>query len=78
MRFNRVYDFQKALCEDPELISNWFRLVENIQAKYNIIDSDIYNFDKTGFIIGQIASRIVITRVDRYSKNKAIQLSNQE
>jgi hypothetical protein len=26
-RFNRVYDFQRALCEDPELIGAWFRLV---------------------------------------------------
>jgi hypothetical protein len=26
-RFNRVYDFQRALCEDSELISSWFRLV---------------------------------------------------
>jgi hypothetical protein len=33
-RFNRVYDFQRALCEDPELIGGWFRLVENIRAKY--------------------------------------------
>jgi hypothetical protein len=26
-RLNRVYNFQRALCEDPELISAWFRLV---------------------------------------------------
>jgi hypothetical protein len=26
-RFNRVYDFQRALCEDSELIRGWFRLV---------------------------------------------------
>ena len=23
-RFNRAYDFQRALCEDPELIGAWF------------------------------------------------------
>ncbi|KAH9226393.1 hypothetical protein K456DRAFT_1731176 [Colletotrichum gloeosporioides 23] len=28
----------------------------NIVAKYGIMDSDIYNFDETGFIMGQIAS----------------------
>ncbi|EDN99575.1 hypothetical protein SS1G_02430 [Sclerotinia sclerotiorum 1980 UF-70] len=33
-RFNCVYDFQKALCEDSELIERWFRLVSNMQAKY--------------------------------------------
>jgi hypothetical protein len=43
-----------------------------------MINSNIYNFDKTSFIIGQIAPRIVVTRVDRYSKNKAIQSDNQE
>ena len=32
-RFNRVYNFQRALCEDSELIGAWFRLVENIRAK---------------------------------------------
>jgi RecB family endonuclease NucS len=78
MCFNRIYDFQRALYEDPELISNWFRLVKNIQAKYNIIDSDIYNFDKTGFIIGQIVPGIVVTHVDRRNKNKAIQPGNRE
>ena len=28
-RFSRAYDFQRALCEDPELINAWFRLVAN-------------------------------------------------
>jgi hypothetical protein len=36
-RFNRAYDFQTALCEDPELIGNWFRLVENMRAKYGVV-----------------------------------------
>ena len=27
-RFNRAYDRQRALCEDPVLIRNWFELVE--------------------------------------------------
>ncbi|KFY27073.1 hypothetical protein V493_03708 [Pseudogymnoascus sp. VKM F-4281 (FW-2241)] len=29
-RFTRVYDFQRALCEDPELMSKWFQLVLNM------------------------------------------------
>jgi len=28
MRFNRAYDRQRALCEDPALIRSWFELVE--------------------------------------------------
>jgi len=35
-RFTRVYDFQRALCEDTELIHTWFRLVSNMRMKYGI------------------------------------------
>ena len=71
-RFNRVYNFQRALYEDPELISAWFRLVKNIRAKYRIINSDFYNFDETGFIIGIITLAIVVTRINRRSRGKAV------
>jgi hypothetical protein len=78
MCFNRIYDFQKALCEDSELISLWFRLVENIRAKYKVLDYDLYNFDETGFIIGVICPIMVVTRADRYSRGKAVQPGNRE
>jgi hypothetical protein len=32
-RFNRPYDYQRALCEDPEVIGNWFRLLRNMKRK---------------------------------------------
>jgi hypothetical protein len=48
-RYNRKYDYQQAKCEDPTLIRNWFWLVRNTIAKYNILEEDIYNFDETGF-----------------------------
>jgi hypothetical protein len=35
-RFFRRYDYQRAKCEDPTVIRNWFRLVENTIAKYGI------------------------------------------
>jgi hypothetical protein len=38
--------------------------VRNTIAKYAIIDADIYNFDETGFIIGQISTGIVVTSSD--------------
>lgn len=63
-RFNRAYDFQRALYEDPELISAWFKFVYNMRAKYSIYDYDFYNFDETGFIIGVIYIAIVVTYVD--------------
>lgn len=77
-RFNRVYDFQRALCEDPELISAWFRLVENMRAKYGILDYDFYNFNETGFIMGIICPGMVVTRADRRSRGKAVQPGNRE
>ena len=65
-RLNRVYDFQRATYENPELIGVWFKLINNIRAKYNIEDNNLYNFDKTGFIIGVICSSLlIITRADR-------------
>jgi hypothetical protein len=70
--FNRVYDFQRALCEDPKLIGGWFWLVENMRAKYSIQDCDFYNFDEIGFIIGVISLAMVITRVDRRGRGKVV------
>jgi hypothetical protein len=77
-RFNRVYDFQRALCEDPELIGAWFRLVENMTAKYGIQDCDFYNFDETGFMMGIISSAMVVTRADRRGRGKVVQPGNRE
>jgi hypothetical protein len=77
-RFNRVYDFQRALCEDPVLISAWFRLVSNMRAKYGVLDCDIYNFDETGFMMGVICPGMVVTRADRRGRGKAVQPGNRE
>ncbi|EDN97555.1 hypothetical protein SS1G_12406 [Sclerotinia sclerotiorum 1980 UF-70] len=33
-RFNRVYDFQRALCEDPKLIERWFQMVLLVREGY--------------------------------------------
>ena len=64
-RLNRVYDFQRAACEDPELIGAWFKLVNNMKAKYGIANSDFYNFDKTGFIMGVICALMIVTRTSQ-------------
>ena len=77
-RFSRVYDYQRALCEDPEKIAGWFALFANLKAKYGIQDEDIYNFDETGFMMGQIASTMVVTGTDRNGKRKKVQPGNRE
>jgi hypothetical protein len=71
-RFNHVYDFQRALCEDPNILGAWFQLVQNIRAKYGVADSNFHNFDETRFIIGIICATIVVTRADRRGRGKAI------
>jgi hypothetical protein len=35
-RYNRKYDYQRAKYEDPQIIRDWFRLVQNTIAKYSI------------------------------------------
>ena len=75
---NRVDDFQRAACEDPELIDAWFKLVGNMRAKYGVQDSDLYNFDETGFMIGVICASMVVTRADRQGRSKSVQPGNRE
>ena len=70
--FQCKYDYQRAKCEDPELIYSWFELIQNTITKYRINDIDIYNFDETGFIIGVILTAIVITSSDRRAKAKTV------
>lgn len=42
------------------------------------MDSDIYNFNKTRFIIGQIASGMVVISAERRLNIKIMQPSNYE
>ena len=76
--FNRKYDYKRALCEDSGLIQGWFRLVENTKAKYGILDDDTYNFDETGFMMGQISQGAVVTGSERRGQPKAVQPGNRE
>src|SRR5436853_4193001 len=77
-RFSRRYNYQRAKCEDPKVISEWFALVRNVKAKYGIVDNDIYNFDETGFMIGIICAGMVVTTSDGCSKAKLAQPGNRE
>jgi hypothetical protein len=61
LKRSRPYDRQRALNEDPRVITPWFELVANTKAKYSIGDDDMYNFDETGFIMGVVQGYIVFT-----------------
>jgi helix-turn-helix, Psq domain/Tc5 transposase DNA-binding domain len=71
-RFSRSYNFQRALCEDPKLIENWFQRLVDIKAKFGVQDCDIWNFDKTGFMMGVISSSMVVTQADRKGRHKRV------
>ena len=76
-RYNRKYDYQRAKCEDPEVVRAWFLLVRNTIAKYGIADEDIYNFDETGFQMGVIATAKVVTAAEK-ARTDSIQPGNRE
>jgi hypothetical protein len=78
VKFNRKYDYKRALCEDPKAIQDWFGLVANMKAKYGIQDKDTFNFDETGFMMGQIAPGAVVTALERRGRPKTIQPGNRE
>lgn len=77
-RLSRPYDYQRALCEDPEKIRAWFDLVRNFTAKYGIRNEDIYNFDETGFLMGVLGPTTVVTSSDRTARAKLVQAGNRE
>jgi hypothetical protein len=77
-KFNRKYDYERALCKDPEIIQAWFGLVANIKAKYGIQDEDTYNYDEAGFMMGQISTGAVVTASERRGWPKMVQQSNRE
>jgi len=56
--------------------SQWFRLIENTIAKYSITLADIYNFDETGFMMGVIASGIVVIGRERRGRLKSVHPGN--
>lgn len=77
-RYARRYDYQRAKCEDPKAINEWFALVRNTKAKYGILDDDTYNFDETGFMMGFIFPGMVVTTSDSRGKVKLAQPGNRE
>jgi hypothetical protein len=77
-RYNRKYDYQRAKCEDPAVILEWFRCVRNTTAKYGIAEEDIYNFNETGFRMGVISITMVITGAKGGEKPVTIQPGHPE
>jgi hypothetical protein len=49
-----------------------------MKAKYSIVNKDMYNFDKSSFLIGKILSQLVVTGLEKPRKRKKLQPSNCE
>jgi hypothetical protein len=77
-RFARKINRQRALCEDPRIISQWFDKLQKTKDQWGIQDEDIYNFDETGFAMGLIATTKVVSRAEMPGKPWLIQPGNRE
>jgi hypothetical protein len=77
-RFAREINRQRALCEDPRIISQWFNELQKTKDQWGIQDEDIYNFDETGFAMGLIATTKVVSRAEMPGKPWIIQPGNRE
>lgn len=64
-KYSRQYNYQRAKCEDPQNIQEWYDRVAATKQKRGILDEDVYNFDQMGFQMGVIATARVFTRSDR-------------
>jgi hypothetical protein len=60
------YNYQRAKCDNPQIIKEWFDRVQITIMQYGIATEDIYNFDETGFAMGLVATTQVVTRADMY------------
>jgi len=77
-KFSRRYNYQRAQCEDPKLIKEWFNRVQITIMQHGIAYEDIYNFDETGFAMGLIATARVVTRAETVGRPALLQPGNRE
>jgi transposase len=78
MKWSRKFHSQRARSEEPATISTWFKLVEETRQSYGILDTDIYNFDETGFLMGIAATSKVITSSKTVGRATTIQPGDRE
>ena len=51
-KYSLTLDQEQFLAQDPVIIQQWFDLYQSIKAKHSILDRDIYNIDKNGYMMG--------------------------
>lgn len=75
-RRSRPYDMVRAKREDPKIIRDWIERVRNTITRYGISNDDIYNFDETGFAMGETKSTIVVTGSEYRGRRKILGAGN--
>lgn len=59
-------DKERAMAQDPEILSDWFKLFQQNKQKYAIADEDIYNMDEKGFMQGVVGKvKVMISRHEK-------------
>jgi hypothetical protein len=71
-RFSRRYNYERAKCEDPKIIGEWFTLIQKTILENGIDSDDIHNFDETGFAMGLTATAKVVTRAEYYGQRSLL------
>ena len=77
-RFSRRYNYQRAKCEDPKIIREWFNCVQIAIMQHGIAPEDIYNFDEIEYAMGLIATAKVVTRAEMTGRPFLVQPGNRE
>ena len=54
-RFSRLYNYQRAKCEDPKLLRGGYERVQSTITQYGIQSGNIYNFDETDLSVENAA-----------------------
>lgn len=76
--YSRRFDYQRAKCQEPEIIRKWFDSVRETIIQYGIDPDDVYNVDETGFSMGLNATRKVVTGSEIRGHRQVIQDGNRE
>ena len=77
-KWNRKLYSERARCEDPVAIAAWFKLVEETRQANGILDTDTYNFDENGFMMGIAATSKVLTSSDTVGRAVTVQPGNRD
>jgi hypothetical protein len=77
-KLSRRLDWQRARNEQKDAYIQWFELVKNMINFHGILEDDIYNFDETGFRLGQAGNHHVVTTADRKGRPTLIGSDSSE